>query len=493
MHYQHAWHVQSTLAYNLLEDDYQLETDSDFSRILFLEEAAHVLLAIWVALQPVGTDGTACLRVTERCGDILQAVREDIHESCDTIGEGLEIPMQTLVEAFKAIHVLLQKYNHRFSLRRYLKRDDILHNINDCDAALSDALSLFSVCIDVHSNTDADTSASSEGAEEDRQDRFEFLKQTILSVSSTCEPIVREDISLLPSPIDIPMTSISPITAMETIEPSDGFFSFPNADGAVIEFRNQFASGSACDNNNPALSRTLSKLRHLDLSGRVLDMESPFRLKSEQGQGRNQTSSSTINKNKTFAKSLAREMNIWSKLDHPSILPLLGYTLEKDYPSLISEWMAFGTVKSFLRHLPESDITYLALRIAQGLDYMHQLDIIHSDVKATAFVSTTHDGAVKGSIRWVAMEYLMPDEGVEPKHSKETDVWAYGMTLYEMISRELPYSHLKQDAHVLLAIMRGEVPSLLAISHDDMHLSSESYSLFARFAWVAGMEIRRNG
>ncbi|KAL5504344.1 hypothetical protein ACEPAH_8418 [Sanghuangporus vaninii] len=112
----------------------------------------------WQAL--VETDRTACLRLTERCADILQAVRDDIHESCDPIGEELETPMQTLVEAFKAVHVLLQKYDHRFSLRRYLMRDDILHNINDCDVALSDA--------DVHSNTDAETSASNEGAEENR-------------------------------------------------------------------------------------------------------------------------------------------------------------------------------------------------------------------------------------------------------------------------------------------------------------------------------------
>ena len=49
--------------------------------------------------------------------------------------------------AFKAVHILLQKQVHRPFLKRYLKRDDILRNINGCDAALSDALSLFSVRI----------------------------------------------------------------------------------------------------------------------------------------------------------------------------------------------------------------------------------------------------------------------------------------------------------------------------------------------------------
>ncbi|KAL5486222.1 hypothetical protein ACEPAI_7267 [Sanghuangporus weigelae] len=96
-----------------------------------------------------------------------------------------------------------------------------------------------------------------------------------------------------------------------------------------------------------------------------------------------------------------------------------------------------------------------ALRIAQGLDYLHQLNIVHSGMKATGFVSTTHGG----------------------DHSKETKVWAYGMTLYEMISKELPYAHLKNDSHILSAIViKGVLPSLLAHSPDDTHLSSEPYS-----------------
>ena len=42
---------------------------------------------------------------------------------------------------------LLTKQVHRPFLKRYLKRDDILRNINACDTALNDALGLFSVCI----------------------------------------------------------------------------------------------------------------------------------------------------------------------------------------------------------------------------------------------------------------------------------------------------------------------------------------------------------
>lgn len=40
----------------------------------------------------------ACLRLTERCADILLAVREEIHDAGDQVGEELQVPMQKLVE-----------------------------------------------------------------------------------------------------------------------------------------------------------------------------------------------------------------------------------------------------------------------------------------------------------------------------------------------------------------------------------------------------------
>ena len=58
-------------------------------------------------------------------------------------------------------------------------------------------------------------------------------------------------------------------------------------------------------------------------------------------------------------KSIAREMAIWSKLHHPNILPLLGYILEKDYPSFVSEWMDQGTVREFLKTDPNANVKHL--------------------------------------------------------------------------------------------------------------------------------------
>ena len=40
----------------------------------------------------------ACLRLTERCADILVAVHAEIHEAGDKVGEELRLPLNNLVE-----------------------------------------------------------------------------------------------------------------------------------------------------------------------------------------------------------------------------------------------------------------------------------------------------------------------------------------------------------------------------------------------------------
>lgn len=45
-----------------------------------------------------------------------------------------------------------------------------------------------------------------------------------------------------------------------------------------------------------------------------------------------------------------RELWIWSELDHPNILPFLGYANEgRAFPSLITAWMKNGTAKHYLK------------------------------------------------------------------------------------------------------------------------------------------------
>ncbi|KAI5122336.1 hypothetical protein M0805_002503 [Coniferiporia weirii] len=189
-----------------------------------------------------------------------------------------------------------------------------------------------------------------------------------------------------------------------------------------------------------------------------------------------------IQGDRDFAKRLAKELKVWSKLAHQNILPLLGFLLEGPYPSLVSEWMDNGPVSQYIRNNVDCDVLRMILGVADGIFYLHYKDIVHSDIKAenilvdqfgtplicdfgiSRMLSATQSlgnsaTGIKGSIRWMAPELLSFSVGEPPKtHTKSSDVWAFGMTVYELLAGKPPYSHLKLDVHVLFAIIHGELP-----------------------------------
>ncbi|EJD08224.1 kinase-like protein [Fomitiporia mediterranea MF3/22] len=192
-------------------------------------------------------------------------------------------------------------------------------------------------------------------------------------------------------------------------------------------------------------------------------------------------------------KLLKREVQIWSSLDHPNVLPLLGYILEEnDFPTLVSEFMENGTALRYVSQHPEIDVTGInkqILGIAEGIDYLHDKGIIHSDLKSdnilispegrplicdfgisrvislsTSFSGypingQTTTGNVKGSARWMSPEILCsPTDQSPAKHTIESDIWAFGMVAYELLTLQRPYYELSNDVQVISAIWYSQLP-----------------------------------
>ncbi|KAI5121784.1 hypothetical protein M0805_009595 [Coniferiporia weirii] len=256
-------------------------------------------------------------------------------------------------------------------------------------------------------------------------------------------------------------------------------------------------------NSEDALGRVLSKLGHLDLTGRIVTECSVMNahggycdifigslntdLSGYSGKIKVAIKRLRVNlhNDRDLTKVFVKELYIWSKLDHPNVLSFKGYMIENGYPSLISEWIEDGTLMEFLKVNPRTDIEAMVLGIAKGLGYLHDQGVVHSDLKAdnvlisqlgcplicdfgisrmitssqTLYISTTHNGSPRGSTRWMSIELFGIGSDIDPKHTKASDIWAYGMTIYEILTKQRPYAHLKADQRVILAIIRGELPS----------------------------------
>jgi len=59
-----------------------------------------------------------------------------------------------------------------------------------------------------------------------------------------------------------------------------------------------------------------------------------------------------------LTQCLVEESRVWIRLDHPNILPYLGYCLCEDigpWPSLVSPYLCNGTVMDYLERRPDAD------------------------------------------------------------------------------------------------------------------------------------------
>ncbi|KAG8943988.1 hypothetical protein FRC04_002377 [Tulasnella sp. 424] len=169
------------------------------------------------------------------------------------------------------------------------------------------------------------------------------------------------------------------------------------------------------------------------------------------------------------------EAGIWKMLRHPRILQFMGmYKIAEDI-YLVSPFAENGSLPGFLRARPDADRKRLVIEIAEGLTYLHQCGIIHGDLKGnntlisgeehvllcdfglakhvTSRTSTSLRGA--GSIPWQSPEILRDAS----KRTFQSDVYAFGITIAEVLSGKEPYAHLSGIVSIITGVLfSGERP-----------------------------------
>ncbi|THH03007.1 hypothetical protein EW145_g6609 [Phellinidium pouzarii] len=211
-----------------------------------------------------------------------------------------------------------------------------------------------------------------------------------------------------------------------------------------------------------------------------------------------------------FAKKAARELRIWSKLQHINILPLKGFIREDKnvYPSLVTDWMENRSLSQYLQTNSEVDSFFMIEGIANGLLYLHNNRVVHGDLKAanvlispsgvpllidfgishlTLATSTLESAtdARKGTFRWLSPELIFPKDGEQDAdvHTKESDVWAFGMTCLEVLTKKIPYAKFRLDAQVAIIIYQGMIPT----DPDDLEAWKECDRIlwsFCKGCWI---------
>ncbi|EMD31969.1 hypothetical protein CERSUDRAFT_59253 [Gelatoporia subvermispora B] len=186
-----------------------------------------------------------------------------------------------------------------------------------------------------------------------------------------------------------------------------------------------------------------------------------------------------------IVKRVLREAMIWRHLRHRNIATFHGVDVSLYPLCLVSEWVPLGTVSQYLFKNPRSNRTKLVRDIADGLAYLHALEIVHADLKAanvlvnkehvaslidfgiatlitdlgTSFTPTT---PMTGTIRWAAPEVLDPEQFGLPdisRFTKASDIYSLSMTMWEVFTGHVPFHNFQNDGQVIRKITRGVRPA----------------------------------
>ncbi|KAE9403632.1 kinase-like protein [Gymnopus androsaceus JB14] len=186
-------------------------------------------------------------------------------------------------------------------------------------------------------------------------------------------------------------------------------------------------------------------------------------------------------------KEFCKEALIWRQLKHPNILPLLGVNAELFSPSfcLISPWMENKDIITFLRKNPSHDRQNVLSEVAAGLCYLHSRDppILHGDIRGAnilvsnnfhccladfgltvivsdsrTFTNATTSAMTRGTTRWMAPE-LISSSADPAKINTSRDIYAFGCTVLEILTLQLPFHDKRTDPAVILSLIQGERPA----------------------------------
>lgn len=173
-----------------------------------------------------------------------------------------------------------------------------------------------------------------------------------------------------------------------------------------------------------------------------------------------------------FVSKFKMEAQAAARLSHPNIVNVYDVVDEGNLHYIVMELIEGITLKSYIEKkgfLENKEAIGIVIQVAQGIAAAHEQHIIHRDIKPQNMI-ISRDGNVKvadfGIARAVSSQtmnatavgsvhYISPEQARGGYCDERSDIYSFGITMYEMVTGRVPF---EGDNTVAVALAHLETP-----------------------------------
>ena len=167
------------------------------------------------------------------------------------------------------------------------------------------------------------------------------------------------------------------------------------------------------------------------------------------------------------------ETQLYLYLQHPNIPRLIDFIEQKDQMFLVMEYVDGKNLEDYIYRemglVPEQEALPLFLKILDTVDYLHNNNILHLDIKSNN-VMLLPGNDIKlidlgiasrmgkaTSTGFGTPAYMPPEQSEMGMCGRYTDVFALGVMLFEMLTGHLPFTSQSPDHRVAINEIRYKI------------------------------------
>lgn len=184
---------------------------------------------------------------------------------------------------------------------------------------------------------------------------------------------------------------------------------------------------------------------------------------------------------------LRQEFMAAKELDHPNVIHVYEYAVDKQVPFLAMEYFPSVNLKQLLQQSPEAlqaRLPKIIANAAAGLGHVHERGWVHRDIKPDNFLVSANDDVKlidfalaerkrgmlgrllggRGKIQGTR-SYMSPEQIRGQPLDERSDLYSFGCMVFELLADRLPFTGSSTN-ELLNKHLRNPPPSLEAQNHN---------------------------